>query len=75
MAWSTALTGFFEVVNKGWNYFLGTQNREQRSLEAQAEHAAEEKRKAMDAYPPDLGAANRWQRELQRLQREIAAKR
>jgi hypothetical protein len=74
MAWSEAVAGFFEAFNRGWKYFVGEQSREQRTLEAQADHAAEEKQKALDAYPPDIDAANRWNRELQRVHREIAAK-
>jgi len=75
MAWSTAISEVFSVINKGFTRWLGTQTSEMDKLEAQIEHAAMEKRKALDAHPPDLAAANRWASELARLHDTIAAKR
>ncbi len=75
MSWSTAIAEVFEAVNKGLNRWWGNQTSEMDKLEAKAEHAAQEKRNALDAHPPDLAAANRWDRELQRVYHEIAAKR
>lgn len=74
MAWSTAISEVFEVINRGLHRWWGSQTREMDSLESRVEHAAVEKRKALDARPPDLDAANRWDRELKRLYQEIAAK-
>jgi hypothetical protein len=64
-----------EAFNRVTARLWGTQTKEQDSLEAQAEHADEEKRKALAAQPPDLDGASRWASELRRLHRAIAAKR
>lgn len=75
MSWSTAISEVFEAINKGLSRYWGTQTKEMDKLEAQAEHAAVEKRKALDAHPPDVHTASYWDRELKRLHQEITAKR
>ena len=75
MSWSTAISEVFEVINKGLNRWWGNQTHEMDKLEEQVEYAANEKRKALDAHPPDVAAANRWAYELKRLHDAIAAKR
>jgi len=75
MGWGTFASGIVEAFNRVTARWWGTQTKEQDSLEAQAEHAADEKNLCLHADPPDLDGANRWARELQRLHRAIAAKR
>jgi len=75
MTWA-ALVAFALWLIKAILGWLGIgQTREQDVLEDRADEAAEKKREALDAHPPDVIAASLWDKELRRLHEEIAAKR
>lgn len=73
MGWGEAMAAIFSVAKTVLDRMWGSQTSEQDSLEAQADHAARERRAALDGG--DLDAANFWAGELRRLHDEIAAKR
>lgn len=75
MSWGDAIAAVFGTTKKVLDRLWGEQTREMDKLEAQAEHAAQEKWKALSGYPPDLAGVNKWDTRLKQLRREIDAKR
>lgn len=75
MSWGIAVAFFLGLLKMLLKWLGFAQTRELGELEEEADEAAEKKREAMDADPPDLDAADHWTRELMRLHAEISAKR